>query len=307
MGEIINLFADGEVVKGERKFTRLMGGFSEDDYSITTKQIAELMNYENSIVNRTINRNIKSFTENLDIIDLKLAMPEWNSEIGYTKNAYNASKNVYILSKSGFLLYLKFAEGDQAVELYKDFIEDYFKTKAENEVMKDVIEQTIESLNEEKAMLLGKVFMAKDEGERFELMQLLERKNEQILELTKTQSEEEVCKQMQSKVYTAEKLEDTEGSYDIGTISKVFAIKNLGRNNLFKWLKENKILTNKNEPYQQFNDYFKVIVTTSNGYTSTKTLLKPKGIDFLVKRLINNNKIIPKSIEQIKEELKKTS
>ena len=130
---VIQLFTDGEVqTKDNRVYTRLIGGFGDNKPMMTTKQIAELMGYDNSIIARTINRNVEHFTEGIDIIDLKSAMPEWQSEIGYSKNAYNASKNIYVLSHSGFLLYLKFAEGDKAVEIYKNFIEDYFKIKTEN-------------------------------------------------------------------------------------------------------------------------------------------------------------------------------
>src|SRR5574343_497551 len=104
MTKDLTIKLDG-IIKGDngREFTRLVGGFGQDNPILTTKQIAELMGYENSVVARAINRNIEHFEEGVDILDLKVTMPEWNSEIGYTQKAFNASKNIYILSQSGFL------------------------------------------------------------------------------------------------------------------------------------------------------------------------------------------------------------
>ncbi|UUV25854.1 MULTISPECIES: phage antirepressor KilAC domain-containing protein [Lysinibacillus] len=300
----VELFQSGIVKSKDREFTRLVGGFGNDSPIITTKQIAELMGYENSIVNRTIKRNFDSFEENVDILDLKSAMPEWQNEIGYTKNAYNASKNVYILSKSGFLLYLKFAEGDKAVEIYKDFLEDYFQTKAENEHMKSGIQEQIEKWKEKKAFAFGMSIMSQSDDDKVKYLNEVEEANAQILELEKIVSKEEVVKSLQSKIHMSELIENTDGHFDIGNFAKIIGVEGLGRNNLFKWLREQKILQSNNIPYQKYMDYFKVIpVVNQFGKTNDKPLLKSKGVDFLVKRLIKDDKIVTKSVSQILNEL----
>ena len=48
--------------------------------------------------------------------------------------------------------------------------------------------------------------------------------------------------------------------YTLSEAAKILAIKGLGRNNLFRWLRENHILTENREPYQKYvNDgYFKM-------------------------------------------------
>lgn len=300
----IELFQSGIVKSKDREFTRLVGGFSNDSPIITTKQIAELMGYENSIVNRTIKRNFDSFEEDVDILDLKSAMPEWQNEIGYTKNAYNASKNVYILSRSGFLLYLKFAEGDKAVEIYKDFLEDYFQTKAENEHMKLGIHEQIEKWKEKKAFAFGMSIMSQSDDDKVKYLNEVEEANTQILELEKIVSKEEVVKSLQSKIHMSELIENTDGHFDIGNFAKIIGVEGLGRNNLFKWLREQKILQSNNIPYQKYMDYFKVIpVVNQFGKTNDKPLLKSKGVDFLVKRLIKDGKIVTKTVSQILNEL----
>ena len=107
---------DGDVNINGRKFTRLVGGFRKDSIIITTKQIGELLRLKNKVVNQTIDRNIKHFEYNIHIKDLKSVTesdPIDFSLIDYNKQSVANSKHIYILSEAGFLLYLKFADGDK--------------------------------------------------------------------------------------------------------------------------------------------------------------------------------------------------
>lgn len=312
MSKEIKLFTNGVVENKDRKFTRLVGGFGDDSPIMTTKQIAELMGYDNKIVNKTINRNISSFEVGVDILDIKNSVPEWNSlnEIlkneGYSKQSISNSKNIYLLSKSGFLLYLKFAEGEKAVEIYKDFLEDYFQTRAENEHMKKSIQGVLDDLQQERAILIGKTVIAKNETERLEAIQLLENKNKQIIELEKSLSEEELIKKLESKLHIGEVIENSKSDYDIGTFAKILNIQGMGRNKMFEWLRNEKILMENKIPYQQYMKYFTVIPVTKNNITNNKPLIKSHGIDFVVKRLIKSGKVITKSSKDILNELEAT-
>ena len=100
--------------------------------------------------------------------------------------------------------------------------------------------------------------------------------------------------------------------YDIGTYSKIVQAKDkytnkvLGRNKLFEWLKENKILMSNNIPFQNMMEYFKVISVENkyNGHINNKTLITPKGIKYIYKRLLKDDKVIDKDFETIINELK---
>ena len=80
---------------------------------------------------------------------------------------------------------------------------------------------------------------------------------------------------------------------DISEVSKLLNYKGLGRNNLFKYLRENSILNNKNLPYQTYIDrgYFKIVESswvnpsTKLVEVSIKTVMFQKGIDWLDKML----------------------
>ena len=71
----------------------------------------------------------------------------------------------------------------------------------------------------------------------------------------------------------------------------------IGRNNLFKFLRGQKILTENNRPYQQYIDrgYFRVIEQKyDKGYGETainiKTVVYQTGVDFIRKRLLDSKK-----------------
>lgn len=312
MNNVINLFTDGEVKSKEKEFTRLVGGFNENDPVITDLQVAELLSHKNGArhVRELISKNIIHFESNVHIMDLKLGVDQTDTlketliSLGYSKQSLTQSKNIYILSKAGFLLYLKFAEGDKAIEIYKDFLEDYFKTKAENAHMRVGIQEQIEKLKEKKASALGMSFMSQKDEDKARYMNQVEEYNVQILDLEKLLSKEEVIKELQPKLHISELIESAKSNYDLGVFSKVLDTKGLGRNNLFKWLREQKILNKDNIPYQPYMKYFKVIdVPGKNGYKNPKTLLKPNGVSYIVKRLINDSKIVTKSVDQILSEL----
>ena len=88
----------------------------------------------------------------------------------------------------------------------------------------------------------------------------------------------------------AEFYDDVTGStdtIDIGSVAKVLNIPNMGRNKLFSFLRESKILNKRTEPYQEYVDkgYFRQIETSweHNGTThiNLKTVVFQKGVDYI--------------------------
>ena len=114
----------------------------------------------------------------------------------------------------------------------------------------------------------------------------IERKN---LEL---QEQKKIILEQQPKV---EFYDDVAGSKDavaMKEVAKVLGIKGMGRNKLFKFLRDNKILDRNNMPYQEYVDrgYFRVIeqrYNTNNGdiKITFTTLVYNKGIEYIRKLL----------------------
>ncbi|MGL4573109.1 MAG: BRO family protein [Clostridium sp.] len=110
---------------------------------------------------------------------------------------------------------------------------------------------------------------------------------------------------MKPIVTLAEKFANLNNCWDIGTYAKIIDVKNLGRNNMFKWMKDRKILMSDNLPYQNFNKYFKVLAVKNKytGHTNYKPMLKPEGVTYIYKKLVKENKVVVKSIEEVIKEL----
>ena len=199
-----------------REYTRLMGGFGEGEPLITDLQIAELLGYKNGArsVRLQVERNKKHFTDN-DIIDFKSSdslgntLVEALQSLGYAKQSITQSKNIYGFSKAGFILFLKFAEGDIATELYKNFIEDYFKIKAENKSLKEAVLEQIEFLEEKKASIIGRIVMEKDELKRIELFKDNEDMSTQIMKLQSKLDNEKITEALEEQ----SRLTDNKSGY----------------------------------------------------------------------------------------------
>ena len=87
---------------------------------------------------------------------------------------------------------------------------------------------------------------------------------------------------------TTAKSDDT---FDLDNVAKTLNYKNIGRNNLFKMLKEQKVLMRNRNPYQKYVDcgYFKIIQQPfdrgGKPGINSKTVVYQKGVDFIKKLL----------------------
>ena len=116
-----------------------MVGLVEIKGVILAKTIAELHGIELKTINQSINRHIKDnyFEKGIDFIDIKgteFEVTLSDSKI-YTKNALNASKNIYLLSQQGYTLLLKLMNTDLARKQYKKVIRDYFTIKSSIQIL----------------------------------------------------------------------------------------------------------------------------------------------------------------------------
>ena len=112
---------------------------------------------------------------------------------------------------------------------------------------------------------------------------------------------------LQDDLVIADKFTNGSNLFDIGAFSKILNIKGLGRNKMFEWLRDNKILMKSkahiNEPYQNQMDHFEVIQVETPRGNVNKTLLKGAGVKYLVKKLIADGKLSSEKYDNIMQEL----
>jgi prophage antirepressor-like protein len=87
---------------------------------------------------------------------------------------------------------------------------------------------------------------------------------------------------------------DSKNNIDASEAANLLKVTGMGRNNLFKWLRREKILMEyprKNIPYSQYSKYFKVTVFTKGDQNYHKTYITPNGLDFIASLLKKKNLI----------------
>ena len=102
---------------------------------------------------------------------------------------------------------------------------------------------------------------------------------------------ERQIEEMKPKADFFDAVADSKTAISMNEVAKVLNIKGYGRNNLFEFLRENKILDSRNVPYQRYvdNGWFRVIEQhyQKNGepIVTTKTLVYQKGVDGIRKMI----------------------
>lgn len=97
---------------------------------------------------------------------------------------------------------------------------------------------------------------------------------------------------MQPKAEFFDQVVGSDTCFDMADVAKVCNL-GIGRNTLFQFLRDNKVLRDNNTPFQQYIDcgYFRVIESKYNKpdgsvNISLKTVVYQKGIDFIIKRFV---------------------
>lgn len=114
---------------GKITFTGIEGGFGPGKKAILAKDTARIHNQPVGEINRRINNNRKWFKDGVDIIDLKSVMAQNHNEIGFTQNAWNRAKNIYLLSERGYAKLLKIMDDDKAWDIYDELVDNYFNMR----------------------------------------------------------------------------------------------------------------------------------------------------------------------------------
>lgn len=104
---------------------------------------------------------------------------------------------------------------------------------------------------------------------------------------------ENKIKEIQPKIEFYDTVTESDDMIEMSAVAKILNFKNIGRNKLFEFLRDNDVMRSRNEPYQRYvnSGYFKVIeqkVELPNGdiYINRKPVVYQKGLDFIRKLLL---------------------
>ena len=282
---ILNV-ANNIQVKGTQNFMGveipvIEGGFGTDKKCITDKTIAEIHNMQVKHVRELIKNNFKRFKENIDIIDL-LSDDKFKvvvNDLGLKGS--NRTKNIFILSERGYSKLIKIMDTDLAWEIHDKLMDEYFTMR-----------EIINSNEQLKANLLLQIYNGGQEGVIA---------SKQLTEIEVQEATTPLLKEIEELSPMAKKFElfiDTEGLIDITTFSKNLSIKKLGRNNMYKYLRDNKYLMKDNQPYQEYVANGMFVLKPSGHHIQNgeivqdyKTYLTKKGINKLLDKITKDGYI----------------
>ena len=273
-------------VKGTQNFMGveipvIEGGFGTDKKCITDKTIAEIHNMQIKHVRENINKNIKRFKKDIDIIDL-LSDDKFKIVVDDLElKGSNRTKNIFLLSERGYAKLIKIMDTDLAWEIHDKLMDEYFTMR-----------EIINSNEQLKANLLLQIYNGGQEGVIA---------SKQLTEIEVQEATTPLLKEIEELSPMAKKFElfiDTEGLIDITTFSKNLSIKKLGRNNMYKYLRDNKYLMKDNQPYQEYVANGMFVLKPSGHHIQNgeivqdyKTYLTKKGINKLLDKITKDGYI----------------
>ena len=273
-------------VKGTQNFMGveipvIEGGFGKEKRCILVREISQIHNMKVGNINQRINDNRKRFKDGIDIIDLNTSdvFRDFVKENNLKTN--NRTKNIYLLSERGYSKLIKIMDTDLAWEIHDKLMDEYFTMR-----------EIINSNEQLKANLLLQIYNGGQEGVIA---------SKQLTEIEVQEATTPLLKEIEELSPMAKKFElfiDTEGLIDITTFSKNLSIKKLGRNNMYKYLRDNKYLMKDNQPYQEYVANGMFVLKPSGHHIQNgeivqdyKTYLTKKGINKLLDKITKDGYI----------------
>lgn len=270
-------------IVGQQKFMGIdipviEGGFGENQKVILAKTIAEIHEQPLKEINRLINDNIDEFEVGIDVLDIKSGCSGSTEFLNGVMNKQSIanSANIYLLSEQGYMALVQLMRTEKAKVIRKRLRREYFSMRSE-----------LNSTNKKKSELLLTVY---DGGVNAVIA------TRELVDMEVENATSPLLQKIEDdKPYTefAKHVTESSDTIDINEFAKI--VKNesidIGKNRLFRWLRDNKYLMNNNVPYQRYvtSKYFEVVEVTKKTPYGTKvfpkTLITGKGQVALVERL----------------------
>jgi phage antirepressor YoqD-like protein len=123
-------------------------------------------------------------------------------------------------------------------------------------------------------------------------IQAIEAKEEAEQQLALAESK---VSELTPKAEMYEAVCETGKNVKVGELAKILSIKDMGQNNMFRFLKKKGLLQFNNIPYQTYvnSGYFTCVKTRKGGEVYIVTLVTPKGCEYITKALLKDGYEIP--------------
>lgn len=269
--------------------------------TINSREVAEMIGKDHDKVLRDIRKYVKVLEDSP-----KLATPNFFIESTYV-NSQNKVQPCYELTRKGCDMVANKMTGEKGILFTAAYVTRF------EEMEKEIAMKQFNLPTTYKEALLALV-AAEEEKEQL---------------IADNNKKQELLVAQSSKIDLYNDFVNRENVYSVNEVAKCLAIKDLGRNNLYKWLRWNKILIGQTyEAYQRYinsgyvvhriDEYkipkyemvtdvktgkkVKTLVETKVGQ-ETRAFFTTKGIEWLYKKLVKGGYVMPKTLKEVMEAL----
>ncbi len=270
---------------------------------LTTQQLAEVYETSKDNIQMNYKRNENRFIEGKHFFKLEGEdLKTFKNEPTLSWSVGKTASSLMLWTEKGADRHCKILDTDKAWEQFDNLEETYFKVKEQG-----LLEAYLQMSEEDRAIAY---FNKAKESKQ------LEADNKKKDELLLIAGE---------KTTIVDEFLESDGLYGVDAVAKTLAIKNMGRNNLYDYLRQNKIMMtdiylDKNgdkkagakhyEVYSQYVNQQQYFEHRSRkvqaGFKTIEQLVAmftPKGIQWIIKRLQKDGYIAKKDLKTVISEL----
>lgn len=269
--------------------------------TINSREVAEMTGKKHNNLMRDIKGYVKVLEDNS-----KLSSPNFFIESTYV-NSQNKVQPCYELTRKGCDMVANKMTGEKGILFTAAYVTRF------------------EEMEKEIAMKQFNLPTTFKEA----LLMLVEAEEEKERLIADNNKKQELLVAQAPKIDLYNDFVNQDNIYSVNEIAKCLAIKNLGRNKLYKWLRWNKIFIG--ETYEAYQRYInsgyvvhrvtsyevpkyemvldkktgkkvKTVVETKK-INETKAFFTAKGVEWLYKKLVKAGEVIPKTLNEVMNEL----
>ena len=269
--------------------------------TINSREVAEMTGKKHNNLMRDIKGYVKVLEDNS-----KLSSPNFFIESTYV-NSQNKVQPCYELTRKGCDMVANKMTGEKGILFTAAYVTRF------------------EEMEKEIAMKQFNLPTTFKEA----LLMLVEAEEEKERLIADNNKKQELLVAQAPKIDLYNDFVNKDNIYSVNEIAKCLAIKNLGRNKLYKWLRWNKIFIG--ETYEAYQRYInsgyvvhrvtsyevpkyemvldkktgkkvKTVVETKK-INETKAFFTAKGVEWLYKKLVKAGEVIPKTLNEVMNEL----
>lgn len=246
---------------------------------LDSREVAEMMGKKHG----DLLKDIQGSGRNLGIIPTltkgNFPVVNYFIESSY-KDAKGETRKCYLVTKMGCEMLGNKLQGEKGILFTAKYVERFNQ-------MEEQIKNNKPQISEKDRLLLN--LFSNDPI-------VVSSSHKKLVELEVKEATTPLLETIEEQKPKAEFYDDVAGSSDaiaMGEVAKVLKIKGYGRNNLFEFLRNKKVLQRNNQPYQKYIDlgYFRVVETKFNKPNgdigiNIKTLVYQKGLEYIRKLVL---------------------